>query len=56
MNYPRFTQERRYVNRSGSLSDPDQPEMPEESRRHDLSEQGEDDYHRNLDAERGERT
>lgn len=56
MNHPRFTQERRYVNRSGSLSDPYAPEMPEEPQRDDLAEQGEDDYHRNLDAERGEST
>lgn len=53
MNYPRFTPERRYVNLSGSLSDPDAPETPESD---NLPERGEDDYHRNLDAERGEST
>lgn len=52
--FPRFTPERRYVNRSGSLSDPDMPDdieeqlEREEQRQHDM---GEDDYHRHLDAD-----
>jgi hypothetical protein len=54
MIYPRV-----YVNRSGSLNDPDAPEIPDDLPELEAAIQaqaGEDDYHRNLDAERGEST
>jgi hypothetical protein len=54
MNYPRT-----YINRSGSLSDPDAPELPEDYQGREDARQaqlGEDDYHDNLDAERNENT
>jgi hypothetical protein len=56
---PRFTYSRPYINRSGSLSDPDAPELPEDYQEREDSRQaqlGEDDYHAALDAERGENT
>jgi hypothetical protein len=59
MIYPRFYSPRVYVNRSGSLNDPDAPEIPDDLPELEAAIQaqaGEDDYHRNLDAERGEST
>jgi hypothetical protein len=56
---PRFTYSRTYVNRSGSLSDPDAPELPEDYQEREDAQQaqlGEDDYHAALDAERNENT
>lgn len=48
--FPRFTTEYRYVNRSGSLNDPDCPDALDCDDAEPLPDDGEDDYHARLDA------
>jgi hypothetical protein len=47
---------RPYFNHSGSLNDPDAPELPGDCEDARQAQLGEDAYHDNLDAERNENT